>query len=122
MSCPFSSLSQSSLPIDTILPLFTRLGTFLNFYLTSTFNYYYRKEHQIYINLLRRHLETIYDPSMVEITFMKLMDQLELTKTISESHVKSYFDVSTSKIEESGISRLLLEIFDLNARNAEKDN
>ena len=72
-----------------------------------------RTEQQCYTNLLKRHLETIYEQSIVESTFQKLMAQLILTKSISEGHVKAYFDVSTSQIEEAGLSRLLMEIFEL---------
>ncbi|CAG2102678.1 unnamed protein product [Medioppia subpectinata] len=83
-----------------------------------------RVEQQGYISLLKRYLQTIYDETLGESIFYKLMDQLKFTATTSEVHIKAYFDVSTSQIEETGIGSLMMEIFELNSRTAadSKDN
>jgi hypothetical protein len=43
------------------------------------------------------------------------MAQLEFTRSISEIHIKAYFDINTKEIAKHGIGSLLMEIFDLNS-------
>ncbi len=75
----------------------------------------FRNEQQSYINLLKNYLETIYDNGIAETMFHKLMAQLEFTRSISEIHIKAYFDINTKEIAKHGIGSLLMEIFDLNS-------
>ena len=105
--------------MDPILnPHFKIAISVKNYYETNEYSIY-SSEQQCYINLLKRYLQTIYDETLAESTFYKLMDQLKITTTVSEVHIKAYFDVNTSQIEETGIGSLLMEIFDLNSRHAD---
>ena len=73
-----------------------------------------RDERTAYCNLLRQYLSALYEESMVDEMYNRLLNQLQLTETISDYHVKAYFDVSANEVAKNGIGGLIMEIFDLN--------
>ncbi|KAJ6217406.1 hypothetical protein RDWZM_008563 [Blomia tropicalis] len=73
-----------------------------------------REEKIAYCKLLKRYLDTLYEVTMVEDVYNRLLKQLDRTECISESHVKAYFDVSPNEISKNGLGGLIMEIFDLN--------
>lgn len=75
----------------------------------------FRAEQEIYIHLMKRYVETLYDDEKAQTTFNKLLNQLKFTRSISEIHVKAYFDSNVTEVGQNGIGSLLMEIFDLNA-------
>lgn len=56
----------------------------------------------------------MYEENIVNDMFLRLMNQLKLTETISEYHVKAYFDVNTNEVSKNGLGGIIMEIFDLN--------
>lgn len=68
----------------------------------------------MYCELLKQYLSTMYEDSSVNEMFSRLMNQLQLTTTISDYHVKAYFDVSTNEVVKNGVGGLIMQIFDLN--------
>lgn len=73
-----------------------------------------REEKMTYCRLLKQYLATLYEESMVDEMYGRLLNQLHLTETISDYHVKAYFDVSANEVAKNGIGGLIMEIFDLN--------
>ncbi|KAF7488695.1 Nuclear hormone receptor HR96 [Sarcoptes scabiei] len=74
-----------------------------------------RNERNTYCDLLKLYVTTLYkDSSSSDEIYRRLLNQLKLTKTISEYHMNAYFDLNTNFVNKKNLSGLIMEIFDLN--------
>ena len=75
----------------------------------------YRKVKQDYCKLLRNYLATLYEESVVERNYIRLLDQITHTKLISEKHMRAHYDVLPDTMCKNRDYRgYIMEIFDLN--------